>query len=202
MTRERQRVELINIFIKKNYDRQFNHSFKKEIQDLKLNEDEIRLALFVTIGRIENEGLIQFFLDELLKVNKVNSEMLSSALFHAAYRLNPLAINLLVEYGGDINVIDPDTGQSLLHYSVVNESIDELYGPYNENYITATTEEILRHGINPYIVDNEHSQAIDYAFQYGNKKDVELIGEYMKNYPDKPEDWKDDLKHYFDDIED
>jgi ankyrin repeat protein len=77
-----------------------------------------------------------------------SDKMKQTPIFRSVFVNNPAYIGLLVRYGADINACDVD-GNTVLHIAVLENNI-------------VIIKELLDHGANPHIQNNEGLYAIDY----------------------------------------
>lgn len=117
------------------------------------NFDEI-LALFSSSITIEDES-------KNFSINEYDADGLG-AIHWAADRGHLQILDILLQYGANVNLIDKDSGQTALHYAISCGHVECI-------------KILLKHGANRNITDSDDLTCIDLANESGDPYIIELL---------------------------
>ena len=117
---EKNDVELFQVFLDNNLD-------------IQLKDSKGCNALFYLMTFpynkyyiIDRKPLCSLLLNHNIEINYVNNDGISP-MMEAINKGYIYIMNLLIEFGGDVNIINPNDGNTALHYAVINENKDALF---------------------------------------------------------------------------
>ena len=160
---EKNDIELFQVFLKCNLD-------------IQLKDSKGCNALFYLMRfpydkyyLIDRKPLCSLLLSHNIEINYVNNNGISP-MMEAINKGYNYILNLLIKFGGDVNIINPNDGNTALHYAVINENKDALFI-------------LLSIGNCDLNIKNKKGEtALDIAkkFDNGNKKEIyELINKFI-----------------------
>ena len=160
---EKNDIELFQVFLKCNLDIQLKDSkgYNALFYLMRFPYDKYYL--------IDRKPLCSLLLSHNIEINYVNNNGISP-MMEAINKGYNYILNLLIKYGGDVNIINPNDGNTALHYAVINENKDTLFI-------------LLSTGNCDLSIKNKKGEtALDLAkkFDNGNKKEIyELINKFI-----------------------
>ena len=160
---EKNDIELFQVFLKCNLD-------------IQLKDSKGCNALFYLMRfpydkyyLIDRKPLCSLLLSHNIEINYVNNNGISP-MMEAINKGYNYILNLLIKFGGDVNIINPNDGNTALHYAVINENKDTLF------ILLSTGNCDLN------IKNKKGETALDIGkkFDNGNKKEIyELINKFI-----------------------
>ena len=119
--------------------------------------------------------LVIKLLNSGVDVNFQEGSVGESPLMTASRESNNQMLNILLNEGADVNLLDKEGNNALIY------AIPLQYGRYERKH-KLIVEKLLEHGINPNIKNNDGKSAYDIAMDFGHNSAAELIKHYMDIY--------------------
>ena len=119
--------------------------------------------------------LVIDLLNSGVDVNFQEGSVGESPLMTASRESNNQMLNILLNEGADVNLLDKEGNNALIY------AIPLQYGRYERKH-KLIVEKLLEHGINPNIKNNDGKSAYDIAMDFGHHSAAELIKHYMDIY--------------------
>ena len=162
---EKNDIELVKVFLDNNLD-------------VQVKDNQGRNCLFYLMtspnkkdNLIDRRPLCSLLLGKQIKINYMDNNGISP-MMESINKGYVYIMNMFIKYGGDVNIINPNDGNTALHYAILNENQDALFILLSKGNCDLS------------IKNNNNETAIDLAKKMNkesNKEIYELINKFVNS---------------------
>jgi len=162
---EKNDIELVKVFLDNNLD-------------VQVKDNQGRNCLFYLMtspnkkdNLIDRRPLCSLLLGKQIKLNYMDNNGISP-MMESINKGYVYIMNMFIKYGGDVNIINPNDGNTALHYAILNENQDALFILLSKGNCDLS------------IKNNNNETAIDLAKKMNkesNKEIYELINKFVNS---------------------
>ena len=162
---EKNDIELVKVFLDNNLD-------------VQVKDNQGRNCLFYLMtspnkkdNLIDRRPLCSLLLAKQIKINYMDNNGISP-MMESINKGYVYIMNMFIKYGGDVNIINPNDGNTALHYAILNENQDALFILLSKGNCDLS------------IKNNNNETAIDLAKKMNkesNKEIYELINKFVNS---------------------